>query len=63
MDHLFFLSKFNQDISDWKFHPSIFIDADLGRVLDNSYNIKRQKEKLLLSSIIESVTQQPTSSL
>jgi surface protein len=48
MSDIFRNSTFNQDIGDWKFHPKLTIYKDLQIVLENSHNIRLEKEANLL---------------
>lgn len=62
MIDIFRNSVFNQDISNWKFHPQLTIYKDLRRVLENSHNIRLEKEaNLLKRQLLFSQTQQTNS--
>lgn len=51
---MFVQSKFNRYIGDWKFHEDLELDDSIIHVLENSYNIKNQKELSELKLIISS---------
>ena len=53
MHQIFKNSPFNQDISDWQFNQRLVFDHNMQRVIENSHNIRAEKElKLLKENII-----------